>query len=301
MALGSWQGLYNAVILDLMAQRRERELLLLMAIVSHCDPFGFCFPGRARLFGIRHCSKETQLKHETWLQERGHIVVTETYNPRHRQYEPDYHVSPRSMYVRPEIQVYCEQIFDGIEERNFAFEKGFLVILFSTKESQPESLTRTRNQNHKPASATSTKTRNNNQRGSAPTQKGRNESTMRSGVQTAAAEQPTANSREAHRENNPQTGAADGDEFDALLSPTVDNDRLAKEIKHVVATTDHQAAKIVTEYPREHIIHWMRLTAHRRAKGELSKPGGWFYSMLQMHAPLINNTEATNNSDNWEM
>lgn len=287
MALGSWQGLYNSVVLDLMAQRRERELLLLMAIASHCDPFGFCFPGRARLFTIRHCAKETQLTHERWLAERGHIIVTETHNPRHRQYEPDYQVSPRTLYVRPEIQAYCELVFDGVEERNFAFEKGFLVILFGTKESQPEIQPESETRAFKPASVTSPMTRNNNQRDNAPTQTGRTTTTMRNGKQRDSAIQPTATSREAHRKNNLPTGGPD--EFDALLSPTVDDGRLADEIKHAVSTTLHQAKQAVATYPRDGIVHWLRITALRRERGELSKPGGWFFKMLkeQVHPITI--------------
>jgi len=291
MALGSWQGLYNSVVLDLMAQRRERELLLLMALATHCDPFGFCFPGRARLRALRHCSKDTQLTHEGWLVERGYIVVTETYNPRHRQLEPDYQVSPRILYVRSEIQTYCEMVFDGVEERNFAFEKGFLVILFSTKDSQPEALPESETRVFKPDSVSSPKTRNNDQRAAATTQKKHAQgSTMRNGAKPE--KQPTATSREAHREKHPQ--AVPPNEFAALLDPSVDNERIAQEIKLAVATTIHQARAAVATYPRDAIVHWLEHTARRRAKGELPKPGGYFFTMLKKNAAPITTPEPEN-------
>ena len=111
MALGSWQSLYNEVVLDLMAQNRERELLLLMAINAHANPFGFCFPGRARLMGIRHLSKKVQRELEEWLVKNGYITVEEIDMPEFGMSRPLYQISPRVMYVREEMQEYCEAVF----------------------------------------------------------------------------------------------------------------------------------------------------------------------------------------------
>jgi hypothetical protein len=280
MALGSWQGLYNAVIEKLMGERREQELLLLMAIARHCDPFGFCFPGRAKLKKMRHCGDTKFDERIAFLQERGHIVITQFYNARRRQFEPDYQVSPRVLYVRADIQVYCEAVFDGERERDFSFEKSYLSKLLNGKDSQTEVVPESENRRSKPDTETSPKTRNHNQLRNAPAQKGRKASTMRNGEQPTAKKQPTAETAIAHRE---ETTHAGGDEFDALLSPTVDDDRLIQEIKHAVATTAHQAADVVERYPRDGIVHWLRHTAIRRAKGELKNPGGYFYKMLTQH------------------
>jgi hypothetical protein len=297
MALGSWQGLYNAVILDLMAQQREREMLLLMAIGTHADEFGFCFPGRARLFGIRHCAKTTQLRDEAWLVANLYITVEDIEDPVRRQTRPFYQISPRVMYMRPELQEYCEEVFDGIRFRDYAWEKkldlilrstknsvedGGGLILSSTKESQPESLTRirTRNQNQ---TQDQKQNQTQNQRGSAPRQNGRTATTTRSDDQREA---PTDQRRKAQdRKNNPQVGGPD--EFDALLSPNVDDARLVKEIVHVASTTEYQAQDAVATFPREGIVHWLRITAQRRAKGQLNKPGGWFFRMLQTQVAPI--------------
>lgn len=285
MALGSWQGLYNAVILDLMSQQRERELLLLMAISSHADQFGFCFPGRARQATLRHCAKSTQLKDEMWLQANRLIVVEEVPDLMRRQTRPFYQVSPRAIYIREELQEYCEAVFDGIRYRDFAWEKKLDLILRSTKDSQPESLTRSTtrisNQTQNPNTEPNTEPADD-----AKTQKGRNAPTMRSAApKLEQSEAPKSQRRKAQpRKTNPQAGG--GDEFDALLSPTVDDDRIVLEIVHVVSTTKYQAQDAVATYPRDAIVHWLRRTAQRRARGTLSKPGGWFFTNLQKQTPL---------------
>lgn len=294
MALGSWQGLYNAVIDQLMDERREQELLLLMAIARHADRLGFAFPGRARLMAKRRISQPVYERRLMFLEERGLVRVEETFDYRRRQTQFDFQVSPRCLYVREEFQQYCEEVFDGEKERNFALEKWLLENHFRTNDSQPEVVPESEpdsvNQSQEPDSGT----RHHNQRGSAPRQKGRNVSTMRNGVQPAATKQPTATNAIAHRENNPQAGGPTGEEFDQLLSPTIDDDRIVDEIKHAVATTSHQARDIVATYPRDQIVHWLRHTSIRRAKGELKNPGGYFFRMLKKHAPPIDIPEPNN-------
>lgn len=286
MALGSWQGLYNAVILDLMEQGRERQLLLLMAIASHCDAFGFCYPGRARLGLMRHHSKTTILRDEAWLVEQGHITVEEVHNPRRRQDEPHYQVSPRTLYVREDLQAYCEAVFDGVRDRDYGFENRVLVNLFSTNDSQPENQPEPEPETE-PALATKHRTRKHNQLRDAERQKGRNATTT--GNAPEQSEAPKSQRRKAQdRKNEPPGGGSVGDEFDALLSPTVDNDRLIQEIIHIASTTQYQAAEAVENYPREGIVWWLRKTAVRRQNGTLSKPGGWFFTSLRKNVAPLN-------------
>jgi hypothetical protein len=285
MALGSWMGIYISVSDDLMAERREQELLLFMAIARHADRLGFCYPGRARLMAMRRISQPVYERRLSFLEERGYVKMTESYDWRRRQPQYDFQVSPRALYVREEFQDYCERVFDGLEERNTAIEKWLLENHFSTNDSQPETEPDAVTRRSKPEPETRRRTRDHNQRGDATTQKGRNASTMRNGDQRESANQPTATDAIAHRKNNPQAGGPD--EFDSLLSPAVDDDRLVQEIKHAVATTDHQAKQVVETYPREGIVHWLRITAHRRAKGELIKPGGWFFKMLREQVPPL--------------
>lgn len=297
MALGPWVALYTTVQQDLMLQRRDPELLVLMAIAGHCDPFGMCFPGRKTLLRLRHCSKAKLLEREEWLQVNAYIRIVETWDYRRRQLQIDYQVSPCVMYVRPEVQEYCESVFTG-QERDFNFETTALGNLFSTKDSleiaqgnllrtkdsQPESLPRIRNQNQNPDSGINLITKHNNQlsplKGEKPVAPiGLHES--QKPEQPPAGKQPPARQ---NRKNHPQAGP---DEFDALLHPDVEDDRIAKEIEIGVGTTPHQAAQAVADYPRELLIEWLRKTVQRRAKGTLTKPGGWFFKMLQKHNPLI--------------
>jgi len=308
MALGSWVGIYISVSDDLMAERRDQELLLFMAIARHVDRLGFCFPGRARLMAMRRISQPVYERRLAFLEERGLVKMTESWDWRRRQPQFDFQVSPRAIYVREEFQSYCEKVFDDVQERDPALENwllenhfgpndglrnGVQENHFSTNDSQPEVVPESEpdavNQTHE----ATPRTKHSNQRSRAETQKRRNVSTMRNGTQRDSAKQPTAADATAHRKDNPQAGGPDASDFDNLLSPTVDDSQFADEIRFAVATTPHQARDIVATYQRDHIVHWLKHTAVRRAKGELGNPGGYFYRMVKKHARLIDETDAT--------
>lgn len=286
MAVGSWMGIYISVSDDLMAARREQELLLLMAIARHADRLGFCFPGRARLMAIRRCSQPVYERRLTFLEDCGYVRMTEAWDYRRRQPQYDFQVSPRALYVREEFQEYCERIFDGIQERDFAVENALLENHFSTNDSQPEVVTRIRNQTQEPDAGTRRKTSDHNQRSNrAETEQKRTTTTMRSGAQRQAAPtaQPTAADATAHRENHPQ---AVGPTFD-LDTLIQDDELLIKAIMHVASTTEHQARDAIETYPLDQIMHWLRKTDFRRQKGELKKAGGYFFRMLALYALRI--------------
>lgn len=281
MALGPWTGLYMSVVEKLMLQRNEPYLLTLMAIAGHTDPFGFCFPGRKRLMRLRHCKLSTLLEREAWLQDNGYIIVVESWDYRRRQAQFDYHVSPRAMYVRSDIQDYCEAVFDAAQERDYGFEQVYLGNLFSTKDSQTEVVPESETRRSKPASKTSPTKQHHNQL-RAETQKRPRVSTMRNGAKPENSGSNEQRRETPHSKDNPQAGGPD--EFAALLD--VDDDRLVQEIRHIASTTEHQAADAVHKYPRDLIVHWLRMTAQRRAKGTIGKPGGWFFAMLKRHNPI---------------
>lgn len=285
MALGSWQGLYNAVIDSLMDERREQELLLLMAIARHADRLGFAFPGRARLMAKRRISQPVYERRLNWLIERGLVRIEEGYDYRRHQKTFDFQVSPRALYVREEFQDYCERVFDGLEGRNLPLEKWLLENHFSTNDSLPESEPETEsdavNQTQEPDVGTRHRTSDANR---ASNNKGRQpRRTTGNARQTTAVNQPTAADAIARRKNNPQAGG--GDEFSALLSPTIDDDRIVSEIRHIASTTEHQARDAVATYPRDAIVHWLRITGQRRARGELKNPGGYFFKCLKSQTP----------------
>jgi hypothetical protein len=305
MALGSWQSLYNTVVLDLMAQQREKELLLLMAINSHSNAFGFCFPGRARLLTIRHCSKKTEAEAEYWLVKNGHITVEEIEIPQMGLSRPLYQVSPRTMYVREEFQEYCEAIFDGLRHRDLQWEKKITLILSGTKESgggdsfQHERITtRVFNQNqnqYQNQTQDQTQNQTQNQRATQK-QERRTATTMRNGRndETDQSEaQPDQRRKAQNRKKEPPGGGSGGDEFEALLSPTVDDDRMVAEIRHVASTTEYQAQEAVATYPREGIVYWLRKTAQRRQRGTLASPGGWFFTALKKNIPPLDQEQST--------
>lgn len=279
MARGSWQGLYNDVIDGIMLQRREQELLLLMAIARYCDPLGFCFPGRINLMRTRRISQPIYERRLQWLQDNAYVVVIESYDYRRRQTQFDFQINPRVLYVREEVQEYCERVFDGVQDRDFAFEKGFLEILFSTKESQPESHPESESDSD-PAEGSSAISRNHNQLRRAQTQKRQQPSTMRNSAQ-AKPKQPTAK-REAHRENDPQAGAPD--DLETLLF--ADAADVVQAIRFIAPTSPTQAQRVVDAYPRDAIVHWLRITALRKQKGELKNPGAWFFKSLMSQTPL---------------
>lgn len=281
MAYGSWQGLYNAVIEELMRDEREQELLLLMAIARHADPLGFCYPGKARLMKMRHIGETLYNQRLAFLVKRCLVKFEMVYDPYSRGRRPLFQVSPRVLYVREEFQEYLEKVFDGVEDRNISLEMWWTQNNFASTDSQPEtepetepdSLTKRSNQ---------PQMQNQNQRATAQGQEGPHPSTMRNqrAAQTTA---QSATERDSAQKKEPPDGGPD--EFDALLH--VDEDRLVQEIKHVVSTTDHQARAAVRTYPRDALIHWLRITAHRRRKQELGNPAGWFFRMLKTQVPPI--------------
>lgn len=304
MALGSWQGLYNAVIDELMGEQREQELLLLMAIARYADRFGFAFPGRANLMARRRVSQAVYERRLAFLEDRGYVKMTEGEDPFRRQKLFLFQVSPRVLYVREELQQYCEAIFDGERERSYALENWFTENLLNgndslenhsrTNDSQPESF----NQNQNPEPGSTSITQTHNQRGkNALRQEQRNGSTTGNAPQGEA---PKHQRRKAQtRKPNPQAG---GDEFEALLSPTIDDDRIVQEILHIVPTTEEQARDAVAMYTRDSIVYWMRKAAHRRQNGTLSNPGGWFFASLKKHGHHIDKPGPNGQStyQDWE-
>jgi len=293
-------GIYIQVSDDLMAQRREQELLLLMAIARHADRLGFCFPGRARLMAMRRCSQPVYERRLAFLEDCGYVQMTETWDYRRRQPQFDFQVSPHALYVREEFQAYCEAVFDGIQERDFALEKSLLENHFSTNDSQPESLTRIRNQTQEPDAETRRKTSVHNQRSDrAETQQTRTTTTMRNGAQRQAAPttQPTATDAQRTEKDNPQAGGPTFD-LDMLI---LDQELLTKAIMHVASTTEHQARDAIETYPLDQIMHWLRNTNLRRQKGQLKKPGGYFFRMLARFARPIDATMPNGQTyQDWE-
>lgn len=291
MAIGSWMGLYISVVDELMAMRREQELLLLMAIARHADRLGFCWPGRSRLMALRHAGERKHNERMTWLQEHNYVRVVETWDYRRRQWQQDYQISPCVIYVREEFQDYCERVFNGDQERDYTLENKLVQNFLSLKDSQPESLPESETRRIQPAPGTNRRTSNHNQRSNRATkQEGRNASTMRS-----AQTEQTENAKRTEKENPQAVGPVD---FDVLIH---DQELLIKAIMHVASTSEHQSRTAVDTYPIDQIIHWLRNTYTRRQKGELMKPGGYFFRMLGLHGTPIDSAMPNGSTyQEWE-
>lgn len=274
MALASWTALYTPVVQDLMKAKRIKELLLLQTIAQHADPFGFAFPGVKALKSLMRCSKATLDRLMTFLVEGEYIKIYETYNPRRGKTDTDFQVSPCVLYVRDEFQAYCEALWMG-QERDFSTEKKFLGNLSRTKESQPDSESESvpdsenrlmnQNQHHHPAKSKPAPT------APRPLTTGQQRERATPQRQPAQTEKTT-----------PPEGAAKRD-----LSPyrkpfaTLDDEDLAQDIKLTVGTQLTQARYAVATYDRAELRIALELTRQKRARGEVGKPGGYFFAMLE--------------------
>jgi hypothetical protein len=272
MALASWTGLYTPVVQSLMRQKRIKELLLLQVIAQHADPFGFAFPGAKTLRSLVRCSNKTLEGLLGFLEEYEYIKIYKTYNPRRGKTDIDFHINPRVLYVREEIQAYCDALWEG-GDRDFAAEKEYRRNLSSTKESQPESESesesdsvfrvRNQSQHHQPAEKAAGVPR----------------------VTTRQRDSATPQRRKAQdSKNNPQAGGpAQKRDLTPYRKPfaTLDDEQLAQDIKIAVATQASLARWAIATYPRSEILIALELTKQKRSRGELLKPGGYFFAILE--------------------
>src|ERR1041384_7315779 len=120
MALASWTGLYTPVVQSLMRQKRIKELLALQVIAQHADPFGFAFPGAKTFRSLIRCSNVTLDGLLAFLEEYEYIKIYKTHNPRRGKTDIDFQINPRVLYVRDELQGYCEALWDGADRDFFA-------------------------------------------------------------------------------------------------------------------------------------------------------------------------------------
>lgn len=272
MALASWTGLYTPVVQSLMRQKRIKELLLLQVIAQHADPFGFCWPGAKTLRGLMRCSQPTLEKLMDWLANENYIKVYQTYNPRRGKEEIDYQVNPRVLYVREEIQEYCDALWDG-EDRDFFFEKKIRGNLFSTKESQPES------ESDSDSESANQSQDHHHHHNAAVKKQGKDGASLREIPQRKTTEQRDSATNQRTAQNSKDNPQAGGPARDPL--PNVDDETLAREIVLTVGTQITQARAAIKTYPRPEVLIALELTRQKRSRGELAKPGGYFFATLK--------------------
>lgn len=160
MALSSWNGLYNHIEQRFMLKRRYKLFFLLKAIAQHVDAFGLCYPGPKRLMKLSGLGTEKELNEGLqFLVDGEYIKIWETWNPRRKIYDIDYQVSPYVLYVREELQGYCEWIWQT-GERDFDKESAIVIKRNAQPDSeseskQPESNNQNQNHHHHPDSIAS--------------------------------------------------------------------------------------------------------------------------------------------------
>lgn len=274
MALAPWTGLYTPVVQSLMRAKRIKELMLLQAIAQHADPFGFAFPGPKALLSLVRCSKRTLEALLSFLEDGNYIKIFKTYNPRRGKTDTDFQINPQVLYVREEIQAYCEALWMGAE-RDFSAEKNYRGNLFSTKDSQPESESES-----EPDSGFRVTNQSQHQQRAMKTSGAPR-------VTTGQRESATPQHRQVHdNEKNPQAARPDARAPKRDLAPyrkpfpTLDDEQLAQDIKIAVATQASLARWAIATYPRSEVLIALELTKQKRSRGELLKPGGYFFAIL---------------------
>lgn len=271
MALAPWTGLYTPVVQSLMRSKRIKELMLLQAIAQHADPFGFAFPGPKALLSLVRCSKRTLEGLLSFLEEGNYIKIFKTYNPRRGKTDTDFQINPHVLYVREDIQAYCDALWNGAD-RDFDAEKEYRRNLSSTKDSQPES----ESESEPDSGFRVTNQSQHQQRAVKQTGVWR--------VTTGQRDSATPQRQQAHdKKNHPQAGGPAPKRDLAPFRkpfPTLDDEQLAQDIKIAVATQASLARWAIATYPRSEVLIALELTKQKRSRGELLKPGGYFFAIL---------------------
>lgn len=201
MALSSWNGLYNHVEQRFMLKRRYKLFFLLKAIAQHADAFGLCYPGPERLMKLSGLGTQKELNEGLqFLVDGEYIKVWETWNRRRKVFDRDYQVSPFVLYVREELQAYCERLWET-GERDFSLEDEIVIKRNGQPESesesyQPESDNQNQNHHHHPANIASKKL----------TQGSANDYANQAEGQQRKRRKPSAGKTRATEKENPQAG-----------------------------------------------------------------------------------------------
>ena len=280
MALASWTGIYGQVIRDMMRKKQIKELALLQLIATCADPFGFGFPGPKLLLPLMHCSKATLSRLMMILEEQQYIKIYETTNPYRGTKSIDIQVNPRVMYVRDEMQAYCDGLWAG-DSRDSFVEKRFRENLFSTKDSYPESESESLPDSESSESNQSQHHQRTLRANAVPPVTTRHTKKPAQQRESATPQRPPAQTEKT----NPQAGGAAQPKRD--LTPyrkplgTMDDEDLAQDIKLTIGTQLTQARWAVATYNRSELCIALELTRQKSARGELGKPGGYFFAMLE--------------------
>jgi hypothetical protein len=276
MALSSWNALYTYVEQKFMKKRQWRYLHLLKVFVQHADPFGMSYPGPDRIKDLTGIGTERQINATLeWLVDGEYIRVHEEWNRWKRANDRIYQVSPLKMYIREELQSYCEKVW-LTGDRDFDFEVDVIKRNGQpTSEPESESSTDNHHQNHHHHPA------NND----APKEQGQKRVRPRDYVKQR---EQRENNADWPTEKDPQAGGPpppDKPDLRKYRSPLlgVQEDH-AQDIKTMIGVRINQARALVANYPIDVIDVAKRAVLNAMERGAAKDPPALFTHLVKKAA-----------------
>ena len=275
MALSSWNALYTHVEQKFMLKRQWDQFHLLKVLTQHSDCFGLSYPGPDRIKALTGLGTERRINAMLeWLIDGEYVKVHEEWNRWKRANDRIYQVSPFKMYIREELQGYCEKVWFS-EERDFDFE-AFVIKRNGqpSPESESESSTDNhhQNQHHHPA-------RN------APKEQGQEGFGWRDYVkqrELTDASQPDAVQPEEN-DGPPPPARLDLRKYRSPL-PQMDQEDQAQDLHTVLRLRINQARGLVANYPIDVIDAAKRAVLHAMEKGTAKDPPALFTAIVKRSA-----------------
>lgn len=264
MALSSWNALYTSVEQKFMRKRQWRQLHMLKVFVQHADPFGLSYPGTdliTELTGIGTIKQINEILQ--WLVDGEYVKVWETWDRKRRKWDRDYQVSPLVMYIREELQGYCENVWVS-GDRDLDFEADVIKRNgqpTSEPESEPTSVNQHQNQHHHPAKY-------------AAKQQGQAVPPVTTGK--TARKRKTGTSRSTEKEN-PQAGGPVPPEKTDLRkyqSPLPSGEDRAQDLTLMFRMRISQARSLVANWSAETIDAAAHAVMSAMEKGQCNNPAG---------------------------
>lgn len=263
MALSSWNALYTHIEQKFMLRRQWHQFHLLKVLCQHSDAFGLSFPGPERISALTGLGTEKRINATLeWLVDGEYVKVHEEWNRRKRVWDREFQVSPFAMYIREELQGYCEKVwYSG--ERDFDYEQDYVIKRNGqpSPESESESTSdnHPQNQHHHPAKNAA------KQQGQGPAldyanrqrRRRKTDSTSQAAAQPENDMPPAPAKIDLRRYKSPLQGALED---------------LAQDIHVVFGMRIHQARGLAANYPADVIDAGRRAVMHAMENGTAQDP-----------------------------
>lgn len=277
MALSSWNALYTFVEQKFMLKRQWDQFHLLKVLCQHADCFGLSFPGPERITALTGLGTEKRINAMLeWLVDGEYVKIHEEWNRYKRMNDRIFQVSPFKMYIREELQEYCEKVW-FLQDRDFDFE-AFVIKRNGQPspetESESSSDNHPQNHHHHPAM-------------NAPKEQGQKRGRRRDYVkqrdqrnQDTDASQPDAVQPE---KNPPGAAKIDLRGYRSPL-PHADQEDQAQDIHVMFGMRIHQARALIANYDADVIDVAKRATRHAMDKGTAQDPPALLTAIIKRSA-----------------